>query len=466
MGRTAIVHAPAVALLAAIVGALAAGFSPVGLSGFSLAAAIVATVALVALVLVRQSALAWDAFAFVLVGLLALGYGFANVGVVPGIPLPLADVVIASLGAYALVGPRTWLRLPPAFIAAALYGFIATCRLAVDFPTWGRDALRDYSLAVELLALPAGYWLVVRFGLPRLVRLLAWAFVVVIAYSWFYPVRDLIGDIGPTVGLQKPVTLLGYVNGPAIASAFFYFVLVRPFGASLWIATAALPPLALQQARGLYIAVPLSALLLLGLSRADWSRRFASALAVTIGLGAVALAFLFTFSPQGRLGPTNARFVATQLATLRGEEGPGSGSLAVRREWLSGTLARVWEHPYGWLVGLGLGPDLTAGFTAPDATRVRKPHDDYLEAYARLGILGLSALLATLAFALGPIVAGGRRLTGRDASFLWWVTATAIVFLFVAAAQPLLAFPYGTIPLFSALGAGLAIAASDRRYRP
>lgn len=465
MGKASVLQVPVVGLLAVAVGALVAGRSPVGLvSGPALAAACVLFVVLLAVADARRVLIAWDAFAFVIVGLLVLGYGFANVGIVPGIPLPLADLVIAVLGAYALTTARPWPSLPPAFVAAGLYALIATGRLTVDFPTWGKDALRDYSLAVEMLSLPLGYWIIVRFGLSRLSRLLAWTFVVVIAYSWLYPVRELFGSLGPTVGLQQSVTLLGYFNGPALASAFFYFVIARPFRASPWIAAAALPPIALQQSRGLFIALPLSALLVLTLARGESGRQFRSGLMLTMALGAVALAMLFTFSPQGRLGPTNARFIVSQLMTLRGESGPGAGSLAARKGWLAGTLERVSSHKYGWLVGLGLGPDLTGGFTgARDAPLVRKPHDDYLEAYARLGVFGLAALLATLALALGPIVVGARRLRGSTSCFLWWVVATAVVSLFVAATQPLLAYVYGTLPLFAALGAGLAIAATERR---
>ena len=134
-----------------------------------------------------------------MVGGLVLGYGFANVGVVPGIPLPLADLVVVVVGSYSLTTARRWPSFPPAFITAGLYALIATCRLIIDLPTWGKDALRDYSLAVEMLSLPLGYWVILRFGLPRLSRLLAWTFVVVIAYSWLYPLRELIGSLGPSV---------------------------------------------------------------------------------------------------------------------------------------------------------------------------------------------------------------------------------------------------------------------------
>ena len=265
MARAPVLPAGIFGLLAIAIGALVAGHSPVvvRVSGPALAAACVFLVVLLVVADARRGLIAWDAVAFAMVGALVLGYGFANVGVIPGIPLPLADLIVAVVGAYSLTTSRQWPRLPPAFIAAGLYALIATCRLIIDFPTWGKDALRDYSPAVEMLSLPLGYWVVLRFGLPRLSRLLAWAFLLVITYSWLYPIRDTIGSLGPTVGLQTPVTLLGYFNGPALASAFFYFVIVRPFSVSAWIAAAALPPIALQQSRGLFIALPLSALLVL-----------------------------------------------------------------------------------------------------------------------------------------------------------------------------------------------------------
>jgi len=43
------------------------------------------------------------------------------------------------------------------------------------------------------------------------------------------------------------------------------------------------------------------------------------------------------------------------------------------------------------------------------------------------------------------------------------VVGVLAVFLFGAATQPLLAYVYGTLPLLAALGAGLAIAATERR---
>ena len=76
---------------------------------------------------------------------------------------------------------------------------------------------------------------------------------------------------------------------------------------------------------------------------------------------------------------------------------------------------------------------------------MRQPHNDYLETFGRTGIPGLACFVGLLAAVFLPVLRAARR------------AATAIVpYLVIAAAQPLLAFPYGTVPLFTLGGIGLA----------
>ena len=106
---------------------------------------------------------------------------------------------------------------------------------------------------------------------------------------------------------------------------------------------------------------------------------------------------------------------------------------------------------------------LTSGFSSyNDPILVRKPHDDYLEIYARLGLPSLLAFLSLLGTALWSICRRSRLdVASRERHFLVWVLANSFIYLFIAGTQPLLAYPFGTIPLFAALGAGLAL--SGRR---
>jgi O-antigen ligase len=87
---------------------------------------------------------------------------------------------------------------------------------------------------------------------------------------------------------------------------------------------------------------------------------------------------------------------------------------------------------------------------------VWQSHNDYLETFARMGIPGLVSFVGLLAAAFVPVLRAARRCPADEARFLWWVVTAMVPYLVIAAAQPLLAFPYGTVPLFTVAGLGLA----------
>jgi hypothetical protein len=447
------------------VAALCGGLLILGAMVGTAPAATVMLVTVIVLLFVSVSArgplFAWDLFAIVLGGLMVLAYGFINVGLVPGVPVPLADIVIVALGVYAILTTRFVgaIRIPLVF--GGIYFAIATARLLIDYRVWGMDAIRDYTVAVELIALPVGYWSMQKFGLRRWIRLIAVISIVMLAYALAFPLKGTIASVSPVVGLQQPVLLFGSYSGPAIVACFLACLILQPFGTrrSLLAATLFLPAIAVQQSRGMFIAVPL-ALLVIVVGSGRLAGRLRRATMAVVALGIVALALTFSASPQGRLGPTNAQQIAEQLQTLHGGQGTGAGTFKVRTEWFSGVIHRVNQHPYGWLVGLGLGPDLTNGFQTR-AILVRKPHDDYLEAYARLGVGGLAALVLLLVSATVPVYRTARARSDASSDFLWWVVAATIVYAFIAATQPLLAYAYGTVPLFATLGAALAVVNHD-----
>jgi O-antigen ligase len=263
-------------------------------------------------------------------------------------------------------------------------------------------------------------------------------------------------SISPTVGLQQPVPLLGSYSGAGIAAGFFACMFLRPFGKrSVVAAVLFLPAIAVQQSRGMIIAVPL-AMVVIFFASGRLAGRLRLTTTMVVVMGAISLALTFAASPEGRLGPTNANHIIAELETLTGGRGPGEGTYNHRRQWLSSVMARVDEHPLGWAIGLGLGPDLANGFQ-PTAILVRKPHNDYLEAYARLGLLGLVPFVLLLVTAIVPVFRAARHRSGAAGDFLWWVVAVSIVYSFIAATQPLFAYAFGTVPLFAALGAALAL---------
>ena len=308
---------------------------------------------------------AWVTFILALGGSSVLGYGFANVPALPSTPVPLVDVlVVATFLGLVLTGARWPVPRIPFLLTAILFGW-ASIRLAVDFPTWGSFALRDYTTYVELSSLFIGYWLMKRVGMERWLRALSWIFVVVVVYGLMQFDEGLFWTFNVLVGLQRPVALLGHVTGVASVSAFFFFALLRPFGSrSLLLAALAIAPLFLFQSRGLYLALPLT-VMLLGLLRARTPglRRILAAAALAVVTAAIVLAV----QPSGRFGSTSPALLREQLLTLVGGTGVGDGSLNARTHWLSGTINRVTAHPGGIVYGLGLGPDLTNGFSADGA---------------------------------------------------------------------------------------------------
>jgi O-antigen ligase len=423
-----------------------------------------------AVALMRGRAFWWDLVVVALGGSLVLGYGFANLGLPGNVPLPLADLLLVALLLRISV---TWdIReigwKTPFVLAAALLAF-ATARLAVDFPVWGTNALRDYALPLEFGYLLVGYWSMREYGLARWTRTLGPVFAVAAAYFVLYPIQKTLAAHSPIVGLQRPVPLFGTYSHAGIAASLGLLcaaLLRRPVRGALLAAAAFLFVLALDQSRGIYLALPAAALVVfiagsarLRSVRLDLLRSLAVATVVVSALLAVVP---FT----GRIGQrVSLSGIQSQIGTLFGQAGAasGSGSINTRQQFIDSTMHHVARVPRGWLWGVGLGPDLTDGFRVVNNANVRKPHDDYLEAYARLGILGLSLFLGVLITSVTRVARAARRATNPDANrFLLWSLGGAVVILVVAATQPLLAFPYGTIPLFLPLGAALAVADADR----
>ena len=439
----------AVSVVAVAIGAVAARSEPLAVACGVLFALAVCSAWL-------RGRTTWVVFVAALGGVTVLGYGFANVPAFPSAPVPLVDVLLVGTFAALVVTGAGWPSpRVPFLIAAFLFG------LGVDparrgLPDLGlvrvarlHDVRRALRVVRRVLAHEAR-----RPGTVATCALVDLSRVVVYGLTQFhggaYSTHNLV------VGLQRPVALLGHATGVASVSAFFFFALLRPFGSrSLILAALAIAPLFVFQSRGLYLAVPLTVLVLaLQRARTPGMRRLSAAAVFAVAAAAIVL----VVQPTGRFGSTSPALFQEQLATLVGGTGVGHGSLTARTQWFWETIDRVDAHPGALVFGLGLGPDLASGFSADGVLLVRKPHDDFLEAFARLGLVGFTALTLLIGTALKALVAGGRQLaTPRERLFVQWVLANSIIYLFISATQPLLAYPFGTIPLFGILGAGLAL---------
>jgi O-antigen ligase len=422
-----------------------------------------AAAAVVLLLLIRGRLFWWDALLFALGGTLLFDYGFANVAIPAGTLTPMVDVVaVLVLAGLFLVAARADVRLPLGpFALAAGFIVLAAVRLGFDYQVWGMPALRDFTLAVELSFLFSGYLALRLYGIERWVRALSWLFVACLVYFSMYPWRDQLASIGPTVGLQHPVPLLGTFRGAGLAAAagLFFFALVRPYGRrSYLLAAAFLPFIAIYQSRGLYLALPIVGVVVWALARHDAIRGARRGLALGLVVGTVMVVAVMIVAPAGRLGPVTPGFAAAQLGTLAGGSGPSAGTYQRRAEWFRATMDKTLDSPTAFAVGIGLGPDLAGGALSGDGELIRKPHNDFLEIFARFGVIGLSIFLLLLVLSLRTIARAVRRATEQEGRFLLWTVAVSAVVLLVAATQPILAYTFGTMPLFLALGAGLGVA--------
>ena len=410
-----------------------------------------------------------DAMALMLAGNMALSYGFANIGFRGLLPVPFSDALLMLLVAWTLVYQKSLRGIgsPAIFMTAIIC--LACIRLATDFYTYGTPAIRDFTTPLETTFVLVGYWSFREFGLKWALRLWTGVAIAVVFYGLFFP---FIGDgTGPQVGLQQPVYLFAqYVGiGPAIVSAMFLFML-RLKSPWCWLTGAVcLAELAVMQMKGLYLAVPF-VVLLLGLAAGRIKTHLPQRLGAALLFGGILLVVAVPFIPSGRVGKVSLNTFIEQFAGLDGDKNKAGGeAVSDRLEWQTRAWKQQKTHVGDMVWGMGLGRDLAGGFNSGGEADVRKPHNDYIEILARYGFIGLGLWLAFIGSLLVPVwrAVKSSLITPDERSFLLWVLATSVTALFIAATQPLLAYPYGTAAIFCTLGMGLALARdlASRRQR-
>ncbi|CAN5576931.1 hypothetical protein BH20ACT23_BH20ACT23_23500 [soil metagenome] len=388
-------------------------------------------------------------------GAMILGRGWANLGIPGAIPIPATEIVFIPLAGIALLYRRTRLDFK-VLLPLCLYATLVGIRLLFDFPVWGTYAIRDVTFALEAFILTIGYRAVMRDGVEAWWRRMRYVAFAVLIYGAVYPFLDLAGVTGPMVGLQRESPLFDSTGVKfSVIAMSLYFVI---FGSG-WLRVVslglALGLLTQYQARTLYIMLPL-ALLVLG-----WAtRRFDKILMATVPALLIAAGIFLWASAngiEGTEGPVSTEFLVSHLDTLTGAEGPNAATIDARQSFFSQTVDAVAQNPGTILVGLGLGPDLTFGqWTGKHDQLVRNPHNSYLETFARTGIVGFALWMWILFACIRRIAAKARSGAGLQENFCAWILAASSVYLGVAAAQPIMAFPYGTVPLFFLLGMGVA----------
>ena len=373
---------------------------------------------------------------FPLFGLAVWSYGFNNIPLIR--PLPLVDALVALAVLFAI--PYWWpLRRVPIcrrlLVLLALLMVVVLCRLIVDSPRFGLLALRDVLFAFELWSILPAIALGVMLGDYKLQRILLLFFSLTTAWFILYPWREHLTAISPIVGIQRPVPLFAFTTAGFLSVPAFFWFLHWPRKIGMLGAAIALWVLLLVQSRGAYLAFIMSAIILLLLRPGvikKWWRIGA------IGLVVAAILWMVGSSLTGRLGvPLGLNTVVEQLKTLIGKEGPGEGSFHHRLIAWSMVIKLILKQPWGPIFGVGLGVDLFQGFAVGPDILVRKPHNDFLEIWARLGIVGFLAWFSML-FLLLKEALRGVCWSSRHG----WVMALQIALWIESMSQPAMGFAY------------------------
>ena len=393
-------------------------------------------------------------------GATLLGKGWANLGIPGAVPLPITELLFIPLAGIALLVRRTRLE-PRVLVPLVLFALLVAVRVVFDYPVWGIYAIRDTTAAIEAFILLVGYRAITRDGIDYWISRCRYLAVAVLIYGAVYPFLDHIK--GPSIGLQRQASLFDPTGVKFSVIAFGIYFLAFGKGwvrlGSLGLVTGLL---GLYQARTLYIMLPLAVLAL------GWARHNFGRILMQI-VPALAIAFLIistlaSAAIVGTEGPVSTSFISSHLKTLVGETGPNSKTIIARQDFFTQTIDFVFQSPGTAIVGVGLGPDLTFGqWVGDEGQLVRNPHNSYLESFARTGFLGFGLWMMLLLSCVIPIAQRARSGSGPVERFCGWTFAGSLVYLGVAGAQPILAFPYGTVPLFFLLGMGLAASRLPRQ---
>lgn len=399
-----------------------------------------AVVALFALLFVLTARTRWAYALWVaLFGLAIWSYGFNNVPLIRPLPLVDALVFFAVLATF-----RRWWALRKApevrklIVLLSALLTVVILRLVVDIPQYGLLAVRDALFAFELWVILPAIALGCMLGEDKTNRYLTWLFWLATAWFLLYPWRDTLISVSPVFGIQRPVPLFAFTTAGFVSVPAFYWFLYRRAGAGLLGVTATLLILLLVQSRGAYLAFVLSAIILF-LMQWKAATRWIKLAAAGLAIGAVL--WVVGDSLTGRLGvPVGLDTVIAQLQTLAGEEGPGAGSFRHRLVTWPIVINQVLSQPLGPVFGLGLGLDLFQGFALGSDILVRKPHNDFLEIWVRLGIFGLLAWVGILV-TLGWEAFKRARRDARHA----WILALQVTLWITSIGQPAMGFAYITV---------------------
>ena len=418
------------------------------------------------------------ALAFILLGYLFFSRSFAYVHI-PGTPVFIGEIVLA-IGLIEAVRLRPpWLRIiarSPILKALACFMALCGCRLIVDLPTYGLDALRDssiwyygtYAFLVTVAIIYDPSFTVRMFQWYR--RAIPWFFLWTPFAVVLYEVDALSSITIPDSSTPINAFRAGdYAVHVAVAIAFTWLGVNRLAGdpprprAELALGVMAMMTLLMagsQNRGGLAAAMLLMAIVMFYLPT---GRRRRIILPVTASLLVVlAVVLLLDVRIPGQRRDVSVQQVAENITSVVDSNDEELSGTIEYREKLWGQIVDDLFGSRRWLTGLGFGiiiPEQYHG-TDDDPNPLRSAHNSHLTVFTRTGLPG--GILWVLLWTAWTVhlIRFIRRRPGRlrdpSAAMAAWLLGSSAAFMVNAFFDPALEGPHAGIWLFTLVGFGTA----------
>lgn len=397
-----------------------------------------------------------DLVAFVFLALLASTSYYVSSLTLAGIPVALVVLVLLLVShKSALVHSlRNSRGLRVLTILWLVWVGVTLVRLVVDFPKTGTLALRDAMITLFFAAVLLGAAIVTRWGVPALLA----AGRVVSGFLVVYFLLTLLRPFMPQAIADVLNTQNAGVAGVALVAAGLWSTGNRY--RMVCVATGSAAVL-VAQSRMLTLIVAILLVLYLLLPQKGKQRSLATRILVLAGIIAavVVLADLLSRVPlvAGRFGGVSLETLWELAASVFDDESALAGTRQDREDWWAGISNQIIATPDAFITGLGLGTDLLNGFQTGNGILVRKPHNDYFEAFARTGLFGAIPIVLIVITGLVATL----RLLMRDGEwgflFGWLVAAAAM-----ATAQPYFSYAHGAVLAGVVIGAAVVTRSSQK----
>ena len=304
--------------------------------------------------------------------------------------------------------------------------------------------MRDALLALEIWAVFLGWGLARRVGVAGVKKALSIMFGMSLAWFCLYPIQDRVVPLFPVVGVQRPTNLASFTSfGFVAAWALLWFSRRRGTNAVVG-SCIAVAVILMATARGVLAGLVLAGIVSLCANpRRQPTRTF-----VRLGAAAALLLALMAILPPlpGRLGSVTPSTFVGLIESGFGEKSDVSSSYNDRQQFMSATLEALSTTRMGYVFGVGLGRDLTGGFVAD--VKITKPHNDFLEYFARLGVIGFAPWIGVWIIVFRELFRRAR----ADFAIARWGVAALSVSLLMCLTQPFSSFAYGGMVQWLTMG--------------